>query len=208
MATKKSKDNLYGNVPDKSPVALLLIDVINALDFEGGDALLRQAKSMAKRLANLKARATDYGCPSIYINDNFGRWRSEFQAQVRHCLKDNVPGKPLVELLHPTARDYFVLKPAHSGFYSTALELLLKHLETKTLIITGMATNSCVLFTANDAFLRGFEIYVPRDCVAANSTQLSRDALKQMQIVLKADTKSSAKLPWKRWYGDRIEKQV
>jgi nicotinamidase-related amidase len=200
---KRTRENLYGNVPDKSPVALLLIDVINGLDFEGGRALLRQAKPMAKRLAALKARALHYGCPAIYVNDNFGRWRSEFHTQVRHCLNDKVPGRVLVELLHPTAQDYFVLKPAHSGFYSTALELLLKHLQTKTLIITGMATNSCVLFTANDAFLRGYEICIPRDCVAANSTQLSRQALKQMQTTLKADIRQSNKLPWKRWLGRR-----
>jgi nicotinamidase-related amidase len=200
---KRTRENLYGNVPDKSPVALLLIDVINGLDFEGGRALLRQAKPMAKRLAALKARALQFGCPAIYVNDNFGRWRSEFHTQVRHCLNDKVPGRILVELLHPTAQDYFVLKPAHSGFYSTALDLLLKHLQTKTLIITGMATNSCVLFTANDAFLRGYEICIPRDCVAANSTQLSRQALKQMQTTLKADIRQSNKLPWKRWLGRR-----
>lgn len=195
----KSKDNLYGNVPDKSSVALLLIDVINDLDFDGAESLLRHAVPMAKRLATLKTRAVEHGCAVIYINDNFGKWRSDFKSQVRHCLQDGVSGKKLAELLRPTQSDYFVLKPAHSGFYSTALDLLLKHLETKTLIITGIATNSCVLFTANDAFLRGYQLCIPQDCVAANTITLSRRALTQMQTVLKAEIRSSTRLPWKQW---------
>jgi hypothetical protein len=141
----KGHDTLYGNVPDKSSVVLLLIDVINDLDFAGSDKLIRFALPMAKRLASLKERAKKHGCAAIYVNDNFGRWRSDFKSQVQHCLDDNVPGRKVVEFLHPEDDDYFVLKPAHSGFYSTALELLLKHLEAHTLILTGVSTN-CACF--------------------------------------------------------------
>ncbi len=186
------------NVPEKCPVALLLIDVINDFDFPEADSLLQHALPMAKRLASLKARAEKHGCAIIYVNDNFGRWRSDFKSQVRHCLSDGVAGKELAELLRPNDRDYFVLKPAHSGFYSTALDVLLKRLETKTLIITGVATNICVLFTANDAYLRGYQICVPRDCVAANTTKLTRVALEQMHVTLKAEIVKSNAVPWKR----------
>jgi len=172
-----TSNTLYGNVPDKSPVALLLIEVINDLDFPESKLLLRHALPMAESLASLKKRAKKHGCAVIYVNDNFGRWRSDFQSLVRHCLEDDVPGQELVQLLRPSTDDYFVLKPAHSGFFSTSLDLLLQHLETKTLIVTGIATNICVLFTANDAFLRGYRVCVPRDCVAANSAKLSRAAL-------------------------------
>ena len=197
MASKKT-DTLYGNVPDKSSVVLLLIDVINDLSFDGAEELMRHAMPMAKRLAKLKQRAKSQGCAVIYVNDNFGRWRSDFKNQVQHCLKDGVPGRKLAGLLRPEEDDYFVLKPAHSGFYSTTLELLLKHFEAHTLIITGVSTNLCVLFTANDAFLRGYRVCVPRDCVAANSAKLSRDALQQMQTSLKAVILNSASMPWKR----------
>ena len=194
----KKQNNLYGNVPDKSPVALLLIDVINDLDFPEADSLLRRALPMAKRLAALKTRAEKHGCAIIYVNDNFGRWRSDFKSQVQHCLSDGVPGRKLAELLSPKDCDYFVLKPAHSGFYSTALEVLLKHLETKTLIITGVAANICVQFTANDAYLRGYRICVPSDCVASNTAKLTRDALEQMRTTLKADVMRSNAVPWKQ----------
>src|SRR5690242_3223836 len=124
--TAKNQD-LHGSAPDKSEVALLLIDVINDMEFAEGDSLLEHAIPMAEQIAKLKRQAQSAGVPIIYVNDNFGRWRSDFSAQVEHCLKDGVRGKPIVELLKPEENDYFVLKPKHSGFYSTTLDLLLRY---------------------------------------------------------------------------------
>src|ERR1700726_2093427 len=97
--------DLHGNAPDKSDVALLLIDEINDLEFPEGDQLLGFALSMAHRIAALKRRAGQEGVPVVYVNDNFGRWRSDFSAQVEHCLQDGVCGKPIVELLRPEDDD-------------------------------------------------------------------------------------------------------
>jgi nicotinamidase-related amidase len=187
-------DDLHGNAPDKSAVALLLIDVINDFDFDEGQQLLEFALPMADKLAALKQRARDQGIPVIYVNDNFGRWRSDFHAQVQHCLQDGVIGKPVVARLRPEEEDYFVLKPKHSGFFSTTLDTLLEYLGTRTLILTGLATNICVLFTANDAYMRDFNLIVPEDCVAANTQEDNRYALEQIQKVLKADITPSSQL--------------
>lgn len=187
-------EDLHGNAPDKSEVALLLIDVINDLDFPEADQLLRYAVPMARQIAALKERAKQQGIPVIYVNDNFGRWRSDFNAQVEHCLQDNVPGKPLVELLRPSDDDYFVLKPKHSGFFSTTLDTLLEYLGVKAVILTGMATNICVLFTANDAYMRDLQLAVPCDCVASNTDEENRYALEQIRKVLKADIRPSTEL--------------
>jgi nicotinamidase-related amidase len=186
--------DLHGMVPDKADVALLLIDVVNALDFEGHEKLLPHALPMARRLARLKKRAARAGIPAIYVNDNFGRWQSDFNKHVTHCLENEVPGKPLVELLQPGEDDYFVLKPKHSGFFSTTLDILLDYLQAKTLILTGIAGNICVLFTANDAYMRDFNLVVPRDCTASNTAADNRHALELMRTVLKADTRPSTKL--------------
>jgi nicotinamidase-related amidase len=187
-------EDLHGNAPDKADVALLLIDVINDLDFPEGDQLLRHALPMAHRLLALKRRAKKAGVPVLYVNDNFGRWRSNFEAQVQHCLRDDVRGRPLAELLRPEDDDYFVLKAKHSGFFSTTLDLLLEYLQVKTVIITGMAANICVLFTANDAYMRDFHLVVPCDCVASNTEEENRNALEQMRKVLKADIRPSTEL--------------
>ena len=192
MPTKN--DDLHGNAPDKSDVALLLIDVVNDLEFPEGDQLLRHALPMAQKIAKLKQQAHDQDIPVIYVNDNFGRWRSDFSAQVDHCLNDGVRGKPLTELLRPGKQDYFVLKPKHSGFFSASLDILLRYLEVKVVVLTGIAANICVLFTANDAYMRDFKLLVPEDCVVSIEGQDNDYALKQMQKVLKADISPSTRL--------------
>ena len=189
MPTKNA--DLHGSAPDKSIVALLLIDVINDLNFPEADQLLPYALPMARQVAALKMRAKQAGVPVVYVNDNFGRWRSDFNAQVDHCLKDDMPGKPVVELLRPDEDDYFVLKPKHSGFFSTTLDTLLQYLGVNTVILAGLATNICVLFTANDAYMRDFHLIVPSDCVASNTEEENRYALDQMSKVLKADIRPS-----------------
>lgn len=184
--------DLHGFVPDKSPVALILLDVINDLEFEEGEQLLPAALEMAKQIKQLKKVCHDKGIPVIYVNDNFGRWQSNLDMLVTHCLEDDVIGKAMVEMLKPGINDYFVLKPKHSGFFSTTLDTLLRYLHCKRLIITGLAGNICVLFTASDAYMRDFELIVPSDCTASNTREDNDYALRHIQRILKADVR-----PWR-----------
>lgn len=188
--------DLHGSAPDKSAAALLLIDVINDFEFPDGEQLLRLALPAGRNIANLKRRAKDAGIPAIYVNDNFGRWRSDFKKIVAHCREES-RGKPFVELLLPDEDDYFVLKPKNSGFYSTTLDLLLTHLGAKHLILTGIQGNNCVLFTANDAYMRDYKLFVPSDCTASNTEEENQHALAQMQNVLKADVSVAEELDLK-----------
>lgn len=197
--SRGSKD-LHGSAPDKSGAALLLIDVINDFDFPEGDQLLKLAIPVGKNIARLKQRAKDVGIPAVYVNDNFGRWRSDFKKIVTHALEKGC-GKEFVELLLPEEDDYFVLKPKHSGFYSTTLSLLLTHLTAKNLIITGIAGNNCVLVTANDAYMRDFKLFVPADCIVSNTNEENQHALQQMQTVLKADVRISTELDLQKISG-------
>src|SRR5689334_635 len=125
--------DLHGSAPDESSVVLLLIDVINDLDFPESGQLLEQALPMARQIAALKRQVKQEGFAAVYVNDNFGRWRSDFKAQIDHCLREGVPGKSIAELLRPDDDDYFVLKPKHSGFFSTTLDTLLEYLGARTL---------------------------------------------------------------------------
>jgi len=180
-------DDLHGSVPDSHPVALLLVDVINPLDFPEADDFLRYALPAAEKIAALKHRAVKAGVPVIYANDNFGRWRSDLAAVVRRCLEPGCKGRPLCQTLRPGEEDYFVLKPKHSAFYSTTLDVLLRALKTRTLVICGFAANICVLFTANDAYMREFRVVIPADCVASNTARETEAVLAVMAKVLKAD---------------------
>ncbi|MES2572762.1 MAG: isochorismatase family cysteine hydrolase [Verrucomicrobiota bacterium] len=203
MKKTRLNEDLHGSAPDKSPVALLLIDVINDLEFPEGEQMLASAVEMAKRLSVLKERARKAGIPCIYANDNFGRWQSDFGKQVDHCLYDGVCGQPLVELLRPEETDYSILKPKHSGFYSTTLEVLLDYLGAHTLIITGIAGNICVLYTANDAYMRDYRIVVPADCTCSNSPEENDYALKQMERFLKADIRDSTEIALESLSGQK-----
>jgi nicotinamidase-related amidase len=196
MVVSAHTDRL-NRVPNKAETALLLIDVINDLEFEGGEKLLTQALPMAISLAAVKRRAKAAGIPAIYVNDNFGRWRSDFAKLVRHCLEEDVRGRPVVAHLVPEEDDYFVLKPKHSAFFQTNLEILLSYLGASTLMLTGMAGDICVLFSANDAYMRDFKIVTPSDCVASEEANANQQALMLMQRVLKANTSPSKELEFR-----------
>lgn len=186
--------DLHGSAPDRSRVALLVIDAINDFAFEEAGPVLAGALPMARRIRRLKQAARRVGIPTVYVNDNFGRWRSDFRTLIAHCLRPRARGRAVTRLLRPDRRDYFVLKPTHSGFYSTTLQLLLEHLEARTLILTGLLVDSCVLFTAQDAFVRGYRVVVPEDCVAARTAEDRRRALAQMRRGLQADTRGSGEI--------------
>ncbi|MCA1587089.1 MAG: cysteine hydrolase [Acidobacteria bacterium] len=173
--------------------ALLLIDVINDLAFPGSDVLVAQAEPMARRLAALKRRAAVAGVPVIYVNDNFGQWRSDFRQTVAHCTARSSPGHRVSQRLRPSARDYFVLKPKHSGFLDTTLDTLLGSLGTRRVILTGIAGNICVLFTANDAYMRDLRVYAPTDCIVSNTVADNDHALRQIETVMKGQVASSTR---------------
>lgn len=193
--------DLHGSAPDKSQIVLLIVDVINDLDFPEAKQLLRFVPRMARKLRKLKERAKAEGVPVIYVNDNFGRWRSDVRRLVEHCRKGQA--RHLVDALRPDEDDYFVLKPKHSGFFSSTLETLLRYLGARRLIITGIAGNFCVLFTANDAYMRDYELLVPSDCTISNTARENREALNLMKRYLKANTTISARL---RFAGNKLHK--
>ncbi|MEK7954351.1 cysteine hydrolase family protein [Luteolibacter soli] len=171
-----------------------MIDAINDFEFAGSDKLLAHARPAASRLAHLKQAAKSARMPVIYVNDNFGRWQSTFHDQIERCSSTNCPGHPVASLLRPDNDDYFVLKPMHSGFYSTSLDVLLRFLKVRTLILTGFAGDICVLYTANDAYMRGYELIVVHDCIASESLAGNRDAIKHMESRLKARSIASRTL--------------
>lgn len=190
----QNSPDLHGSAPDQHPVALMIIDMINDLEFEGGENIVGSAQEAAERIAALKLRARERGIPVIYANDNFGKWRSDFREVVKHCLEDGVRGQRLVELLKPDRDDYFVLKPKHSAFFESTLATLLEHLGTRHLILTGITADICVLMTASDAYMRDYTVHVPPDCVASLESIDTKQALRYMQRVLNADVTPSTEL--------------
>lgn len=185
------KEHIEHSHQDTS-AALLLIDVINTMDFEDAELLARYTEETADNIKSLKEQAKSKGMPVIYVNDNYGLWQSDFKKVINYAAEAN--GQHLVDRLEPEDDDYTVVKPKHSGFFSTPLSTLLKYLNVNTLILTGFAGNICVLFTANDAYMREYDLYIPSDCCASNVKEDNDYALRLMEGNLKANTQASSEL--------------
>ena len=174
--------------PSARETALLLIDVINDCEFDGGEDLLASARATLDPIAALTARCREAGVPVVYVNDNFGAWDQTFDELVERCCTTEVRGRELAEALRPEPGDHFILKPKHSAFYLTSLDALLQSLGVRRLILCGYAGDICVLFTANDAHMREYELVVPRDCIASEREDANECALEMMQRTLGAET--------------------
>jgi nicotinamidase-related amidase len=171
--------------------ALLIVDFINRFDFPDSHKLEARALPAARRTAELKRRLRGQDVPCIYANDNFGHWRSEFSKLVKECLEAKGAAQEITAMLRPQAEDYSILKPRHSPFYGSPLEFLLEELEIDSLIVTGVSADMCISATAQDAYVRKFKLWVPSDCVAADTEAHERQALEHMQRTMKADIRPS-----------------
>ena len=171
--------------------AVLVIDVLNDFRFVGGDALLRRFRPRIAPVAALLARARRAGVPVVYANDNFGRWRSSVADVGDHLRQSNPAAWHALAAIRPQPSDYVVLKPRHSAFYCTPLELLLEALGVRRLVLTGVSATSCIWFTGADAHVRGYDVVVPSDGTAAQAAPLERAVLELVRDSLGARTPRS-----------------
>ncbi|HEY4368705.1 MAG TPA: isochorismatase family cysteine hydrolase [Steroidobacteraceae bacterium] len=188
---KAQKTTPQGRAPTAA-TALVILDLISEYKFPHADDILKVAARVAGQVARLKQRVAAAALPVIYVNDTAGRWEGDQSAFVARCRADSAKGSAVVRLIEPTPADYFMFKPRHSGFYSTPLRHLLETLGTQTLILTGITSHQCVLFTAMDAYVRDYRLIVPSDCIGSASALHTRHALLVLQESLKAKTAVSA----------------
>ncbi|KXS14810.1 Isochorismatase hydrolase [Gonapodya prolifera JEL478] len=131
----------------------------------------KDALPAARAIRALKDCCRALGIPTIYANDNFGRWRSDMVDIARRIMESSSPGRPVAELLRPGSEDYFVVKPKYSAFNSSSLDVLLNYLSAKTIIVCGYAGNVGVIFSASDAHHRDLSVVVPRACTSVHLTR-------------------------------------
>ncbi|WP_245948541.1 isochorismatase family cysteine hydrolase [Falsibacillus pallidus] len=175
---------------DSNPkYALLIIDIINPFDFEHGAVLAGHTARIVQPLSRLKQQCKEKNIPVIYINDHYNLWQANLETIYQKCLNDQ--NEMILSHLKPGPDDYFLIKPKHSAFYGTALNTLLYHLGVKSLILTGIAGNICVLFSANDAYMREYTLFIPSDCLASVAEEDNRYALRMMENVLQANVQES-----------------
>jgi nicotinamidase-related amidase len=197
-----------GSEPDKATApfrdaprggaALLIIDMISEMDFGGAEAMRDETRRAADAIVALRDAADAAEMPVIYINDNFGEWHSERSRLVERALAGAV-GRETVERLIPRDGDFFIIKPQFSGFYATNLPVLLPKLGVDSLILTGISADICVLFTAADAHMRDYRLWVPEDAVAAGIPERRHWAIEIMRQSMKAEVRPTAELTIAQW---------
>jgi nicotinamidase-related amidase len=165
--------------------ALLIIDVINNFEFKHGKILAKKTVHIVNPLKQLKNYFKRHQLPIIYVNDHYNLWQANLNKIVKSCT--NPLSESILQEVKPDDDDYFLIKPKYSAFYGTALHTLLHQLHVNTLVLTGIAGNICVLFTANDAYMRDYQLIIPRDCIASVDDEDQYYALTMMKNVLKAE---------------------
>lgn len=183
----------------RDATALLIIDMINCFDFKGADQMKPRAEKAAQVIDGLRGAMAEAGMPVVYVNDNFGEWHSEKSRLVERARE---AGSPVTDMLEPRPDDYFIIKPQFSGFYATNLPVLLPKLGVTRLILTGIATDICVLFTAADAHMRDYSLWIPQDAVAARNDERGGWALEMMRESMGAETRPTTELDLTAWLGE------
>ena len=177
--------------------ALLLIDLVNTWRMPRGRQTLRRTHALLPRIVRLRAAAARAGAPVIYVNDNFGQWRSDFRQVIELARAAAPQSAAIVDALHPGDGDYFVLKPRHSGFFGTPLELLLAGLQVGELVLCGVVGDQCVLATASAALVRRYRVTVPRDTVICPTTARTRALLAHLRTAMDVPTPLLRALRWR-----------
>jgi nicotinamidase-related amidase len=190
---KRQPSAINDSAIDSSTVALLIVDMLSDFDADELSPMFAAALQAAKKIASLRSRVSAAGIPVLYINDNMGRWRSAGPALVERATKTR-RGRAIVDLLAPRFHDYLLLKPKHSVFFSTPLDTLLSYMGVRVLILTGMTSTQCILFSAMDAYVRDFKLYIPRDCVVSERKRDAEVTEYLFRAKLKADTRESHRL--------------
>jgi nicotinamidase-related amidase len=186
-------------LPESQPLrgertALLVIDMLNTYEHEDADKLAESVAETVPTVARLIERARAEEVLLIYVNDNYGDWNSSAEELAERAISGRHP--ELVEPLLPIGDSSFVIKARHSAFYATPLEYLLESEQIGRIVLTGQATEQCILYSALDAYVRHFQVTVPRDAVAHIHEHLARAALEMMQTNMRAEITSAAAFRW------------
>ena len=182
--------------------ALLIIDMISRFDFPQAEQIKPAALAAARIIAALREAAERAGFPVIFVNDNFGEWHSERSRLIESALDG---GNEITAALTPSEDDYFIIKPQFSGFYATNLPVLLPKLGVNRLILTGIATDICVLFTAADAHMRDYDLWIPEDAVASETPERGGWALEIMANSMSAEIRPTSALSLAEWVARTAE---
>src|SRR3954447_19384785 len=159
--------------------------MLNSYDHEDADRLAESVKEQLPAIVDLRRRAEEAGALVVYVNDNHDSWEAGREELIEKALEGKHP--ELVEPIAPREPVPFLAKGRHSAFYQTALDHLLSQAEIERLVLAGQVTEQCILYTALDAYIRGYDMVVPPDAVAHIDREFAEASLKMMESNMHAE---------------------
>ena len=165
--------------------AVIVIDMLNEYDHEDAEVLVEAVREALPAMQRVIERAHDKGTPVVYVNDNYGDWAAGRSELIERAVAGR--HSDVVKPIAPRDGTWFIAKARHSIFYETQLEYLLREQEIERIVLVGQVTEQCILYSALDAYVRHFEVAVPRDAVAGIHTDLAKCALRMMERNMSAD---------------------
>jgi nicotinamidase-related amidase len=165
--------------------ALIVVDMLNEYDHEDADVLVDAVRDVLPAMQRLIERAQAQDVPVVYVNDNYGDWSAGRPELVERAVAGRA--RDLVEPVAPADGTWFIAKARHSIFYETQLEYLLREQEIERVVLVGQVTEQCILYSALDAYVRHFDVAVPRDAVAGIHPDMADCALRMMERNMRAD---------------------
>jgi ureidoacrylate peracid hydrolase len=157
--------------------AVIVVDMINEFLEDGGLMVLASGRALYGPIQELVDAAHASGARVVWLRDEHPDLSDpEFRKRIVHCLQGSW-GTQIVDALKPGPDDTILPKHTYSGFFGTPLHETLQQMGITTLIVTGVVTNICVRSTCHDAFFRGYEVLVPKECVSATSEREQESSL-------------------------------
>jgi nicotinamidase-related amidase len=171
--------------------ALIVVDMLNTYDHEDAETLADSVREALPNMVELRDAAKEReDVKLVYVNDNYDEWEAGRETLIERAMNGKHP--ELVEPMAPEGDRPFLPKGRHSIFYETALAHLLRVEDVKRVVLVGQVTEQCIFYSALDAYLRGYEVFVPPDAVAHIDEELAKPALEMMKRNLHADLAPAA----------------
>jgi nicotinamidase-related amidase len=170
---------------DADRTALVVTDMLNRYEHEDADRLVVSVARVVPAIVGLRDRAQAEGALVVYVNDNHGDWAAGRRELCEWALAG--AQAPLVRPVLPSEEVAFIVKARHSVFFETQLDYMLRRAGVGRLVLVGQVTEQCILYSALDAYVRHYEVVVPRDAVAHIHGDLAAAALTMMQTNMRAD---------------------
>jgi len=190
---------------DPAHTAVLVVDMQNDFCAEGGyihktrNADMSGSPALAERVASLVDAGRACGATIVWIQANYEPRYLSAQAILKRernpglvCCAGGSWGWEFFKVA-PQPDDLLIEKHSFSAFFGTELDRLLRFRGIKTLVMTGVATNTCVESTLRDGFFLGYYIVLVEDCCDSAAKHLHQGTLENVRANF-GDTVNSSEL--------------